>query len=684
MPTYTTADIRNIALVGHGGAGKTTLIEHLLNMAGATTRIGKVEEKNTVCDFEPEEKEHGHSLSSALAHLDYEGKRINIIDTPGYPDFLGQAMTAAPAVETAAVVIDATRGIQTVTRKMMKLAEERNLPRMIIISKIDHADIDLEGLVEALRESFGAACLPINLPADGGSRVADVLEHESGETDFSSVKSAHTAIVDQVVEVDDSLMEKYLAGEQPTPEKLHDAFEKALRTGHLFPICFCSTRNGAGLKELLAFFAKWAPSPLEGNPRPFMKTEGGGEEKPYFAVPDASKPLLAHVFKVATDPFVGKLAFFRVHQGTVKQNSQVMLNDGKKPLRIAHVLSVMGKEHKEVTEVVAGDIGAVAKIDEIHLGAVLHDSHELDTVHLRPIQLPRPMYGQGITPKSRGDEAKVGNAVAKLMDEDPTFVVERSMATHQTVARGLGELHMRIMIEKMKNRFGVEVTTEPPRIAYKETIAAKAEGHHRHKKQTGGAGQFGEVFLRVEPLPNDHDSGFEFVDDTFGGSVPKQFLPAIEKGVRQVLTTGAVAGYPLTGVRVSVYDGKYHPVDSKEVAFVTAGKRAFIDAVQKARPVVLEPFAEIEVTAPNDYMGDITADISGKRGRILGTDVLPGDQCAIRAAVPLSEVLNYASQLKSMTAGQGSFTMDYSHDEQAPPNVQQEIVAAFKGHGEED
>ena len=686
MATYTTADIRNIALVGHAGAGKTSLVERLLHDAGIIGRLGSVEDKNTVCDFEDEEKAHGHSLSSAVAHFDLDGKRYNLIDTPGAPDFLGAAIPVLSAVETAYIVVDATRGVQTVTRRMMSICAERRLPRMIVVNKIDAATPDqLDELVEHIRETFGNECLPANLPAGGGERVINIIDAEEGETDFSSVSDAHTNILDQIVEIDDSLLEGYLETGKVEKRALHDAFEKALREAHLVPILFVSSRTGVGAKELIDFTAGWAPSPLEGNPRPFeARTGEDAPEEEWHAEPNPERHAVAHVFKVTSDPFVGKLAVFRVHQGTVKANSQLQVNDEKKPVRIGHLLMLRGKEHDETDLAIPGDIIAVAKVEELKLNDVLHEPSIYTGLHLRPLPVPEPMMGVAIEPKSRGDEAKLSGAIHKLMDEDQTFKVERVEATHQTVARGLGELHLRIMLERLNNRFGIDVETSPQKVAYKETISAKAEGHHRHKKQTGGAGQFGEVFLRVEPLPKDHEAGFEFVDDTFGGSVPKQFLPAIEKGIRGVLAAGAFAGYPMTGVRVSVYDGKYHPVDSKEIAFMTAGKRAFIDAVGKARPALLEPFVHVEVTAPNEYMGDLTSDLIAKRGRISGTDVLPGDMCMIRAEAPLSEVMNYTSQLKSMTGGQGAFHMEYSHDEAAPSNIVQEVMATFKGHGEED
>ncbi|MDX2115823.1 MAG: elongation factor G [Planctomycetota bacterium] len=688
MSGYTTQDIRNVALVGHNASGKTTLVEAILHKLKLIGRPGTVQDGNTVCDFEPEEKHHKHSLSASFVSFDHEGAHINLVDTPGYPDFVGQAISVFPAVELVAVVIGADRGIQTMTRRLMKLAQEHDEPRMIIVNKIDDHVGECETLLAQIRETFGPECIPINLPTANGADVIDLWEHSDGATAFGSARDGHRALIEQVVEVDDALMATYLEqGERLEPHQLHDAFEKALRLGHLIPVVFCSARTGTGLDDLLHILAKLAPNPREGNPTQFLlKEKEGSAEKTWYARPDPQLEPVAHVFKVTNDQFVGKLAMVRVHQGTITPQSSLFLNDAKKPVKIGHLFKVFGKDTKEISSAQPGDIIALAKIDELHFNGVLHGSHELDSLRAKPLSLPKPMYGLAVEAKSRNDETKIGAALQKLMDEDPTFHAERTSATHEMVARGLGELHMRILLEKLHNRFHVDVTTKPPRIAYKETVTAKAEGHHRHKKQTGGAGQFGEVFLRVEPMNEPAESGemFEFIDETVGGSIPRQYLPAVEKGIRRVLGEGAVAGYPLTGVRVRVYDGKHHPVDSKEVAFVTAGRRAFIDAVAKARPALLEPFVDIEITAPASSMGDITADLSGKRGQVQSTDYIAGDMCIIRAKAPLSEMNNYSGQLKSMTGGQGSFVMDYSHDERTPPNVQAEIVAQYKPHAEED
>lgn len=685
MSARNAADLRNIALVGVTGGGKTTLSERLLFATGTIGRMGSVEKGDTVSDWTAEEKSHQHSLRPSVMHFEHEGHLVNLIDTPGLVDFVGHSIAAFPAAGTIAVVIDVHKGVETTTRRLMQVAADRNLPRMIIINKIEDAQTDLEALTGQIRDRLGSVCVPINLPAAGRESVVNVFDShdDAAETEFSSVSAAHTAIVEQVVEVDEDLMAEYLEkGDADALDKgkVHEAFEQALREGHLIPICYTSAKSGAGIDQLLHVFASLLPSPLEGNPRTFV-TEDGTEMQ---AEPEADKPLIAHVFSIASDPFVGKLGYFKVHQGVIKSKTEVHVDDEKKGVRISHVLKAQGKDTAEVDELGPGEIGVIAKIDEIGFDSVLHVGHDLDGLRLRPLPLPKPMYGVAVELKNHKDEAKFGPACAKLQAEDPCFKVERVAATKQTVMRGLGELHLRVVLEKLKDAFGIDVSTEPPKVAYKETIAGKAEGHHRHKKQTGGAGQFGEVYLRVEPLPQDHETGFEFVNATVGGSVPRQFMPAIEKGVRSVLADGAVAGYPMNGVKVEVYDGKFHPVDSKEVAFITAGKRAFIEAVRKARPTLLEPFVNLEITIPNEYMGDVTGDLSTKRGRVLDTDMESADVCVIRATAPLGELQNYSNELKSMTGGSGGYVMDYSHDEQTPPHVQQEVIAAFSPQEDED
>lgn len=683
MPAYSTKDIRNIALVGHAGCGKTTLAEALLHAAGAINTAGTVEKGDTVSDFTDEERRHGHSLFSSIVHLDYRDTHINLIDTPGMADFIGQAMTATPAVETVAVVINAAAGIEPVTRQMMEHAQQRKLCRMIIVNRIDTPEVDLEALVGEIQEAFGSACIPIDLPARDREHVVDVFEQSEGEAAFGSVEAAHTAVVDQVVEVDEDLMQTYLEQGDVDPGQLHAPFEKAMREGHLVPIVFVSARphqhpqQPIGVKELLDIFVKLAPSPLEGNPRPFIRAADAEQE--IHADPDPQKRVLAHVFAVRHDPFVGKLCAVRVHQGTVTPQTQLFVGDvehgeRRKPFKVGHLFKLQGKDHVEVDAAIPGDIVALVKVEEVRRDAVLHEAHEEDQIRLRPLSLPDPMQGLAVMAKKRGDEQKIADALHKLMDEDPSFKVMRNSTTHETVIQGMGDLHLRVILEKLSGRYHVEVDTRPPEVPYRETITAQAEGHHRHKKQTGGAGQFGEVYLRVEPL--ERGGGFEFVNDTFGGTIPAQFIPAVEKGVRQAIEQGVLAGYPVQDLRVSVYDGKHHPVDSKEVAFTAAGRRAFVDAFGKAKPVLLEPMADLEVTVASQHMGDIAGDLAGRRGRIIGSDIGQADHAVIRATAPLSEVMSYQSQLKSMTGGQGSFTMRMSHYEPVPAHLQQRIVGA--------
>ena len=680
MPSYTTADIRNVLVAGHGASGKTSLIDAMLFASKTVTRRGNTADGSSFSDFEKEEKDHKHSIYASILHADFNGKRINLIDSPGSPDLVGAAIACMPAVETVAVVINAQNGIEVVTRRVMEAAKDRNLCRAIIVNKIDMPEINLAGLVSQIQETFGHECLPINLPSGSGKAVVECLLNREGSSDFSAVADAHTAILDQIVEIDEGLMEKYLGGEEPNYEALHAPFEKAMDEGHVIPILFTDAKNNVGIGELLEAIARHFPSPEEGNPRPFLSGEGESQ-RPFEYHNEANKPLLAHVFKVTTDPFVGKLAIFRVHQGRAMGQSQVFIGHNKKAIKLGHVFQLQGKEHKEADAIIAGDLGAVAKIEEIHTNDVLHDDHALDSVHLRPLVFPTPMYGLAVTPKARGDEQKISGALTKLAEEDPTFHWHTDRQTHEMVINGLGELHLRLILEKLKNR-GLQVDTKPPKIAYRETIMNKAEGHHRHKKQTGGAGQFGEVFLRIEPL--ERGQGFEFVNEVFGGTIPGQFIPAVEKGVRELLDQGVIAGYPLQDVRVIVYDGKHHPVDSKEVAFKTAGKYAFKDAILKAKPALLEPIVNMDVIVPESHMGTITGDLSGKRGRIQGTDILPGGMAEVKAQAPLSEVMQYQSQLKSVTGGQGSFVMEFSHYEPVPPQVQQQIAAQYKPKAEEE
>lgn len=681
--SYSTAQIRNVALAGHPGAGKTTLFEALLHAGGAVQTAGTIERGTTVSDFDPIEKERGHSIDAAIASTDHAGIHVNLIDTPGYPDFRGPTLSALAAVETVTVVVDADTGIGYGTRRMMEYAQARRLCRVIVVNKIDHDGADLRALLDELRETFGNEVLPLNLPANGGSAVVDCFGAPTGDSDLGPVAEWHQRIIDQVVEINEQVMDHFLeVGEEGLAgQELHDAFEQCLREGHLVPVCFVSARTGAGVKELLDIAGKLFPHPGEANPPAFVKGTGDAAEA-ITAMPDPAAHVIADVFRIVNDPFVGKLGIFRVYQGTVKKDTQLFVDDGRKPFKVGHLFKMKGKDHVEVEHAIPGDIAAVAKVDDLHFDAVLHDSHDEDQIHLAPLEFPKPMFGLAVEAASKGHEQKLAIALHKLAEEDPCFHVEHEVETNETVIRGLSDLHLRINLQRLKDRFAVDVTTRPPRIAFRETIAANAEGHHRHKKQTGGAGQFGEVFLRIEPLPR--GSGFEFVDEVKGGTIPGQFLPAVEKGVRQVLTGGAVAGYPMQDVRVIVYDGKHHPVDSKEVAFIAAGKKAFLDAILKARPQVLEPIVDLEVAAPEAHMGDISGGLSAKRARISGTDALRGGEIVVKAQVPLSELEGYAAELKSITAGRGRYSLDFSHYEPVPPQVQAKLVEAYKPRHEEE
>ena len=601
----------------------------------------------------------------------------------GSPDFLGQSLPALEAVETAAIVVNAAVGIEPMALRMMEYAAARQLDRIVIVNRIDAPGVDLAGLLAQVQAAFGRECLPLNLPqtdkAGGGTRVVDCFYNRSGQSDFGSVDAAHRALVEQVVEVDAAFVDRYLSDGDIDAGELHVPLEQALREGHLIPVCFTSARTGAGVAELLDIIVKLLPHPGEANPPAFLKGEGDAAV-PMQAVPDPGKHVLAHVFKVTVDPFVGRLGILRVHQGTISRDSQLYIGDGRKPFKVGHLFMLQGRDHVEVARAIPGDIVAVAKVDEIHFDAVLHDAAEDDHIHLAPLPFPKPVHGLAIEPKRHGDEQRMWEIVSKLVDEDPCLKLQHVAGTNETILYGLGELHLRVLLERLRETYRFEVNTRPPRVAYRETITAKAEGHHRHKKQSGGAGQFGEVFLRVEPLAR--GAGFEFVDQVKGGTIPGQFIPAVEKGVREVLASGAIAGFPVEDVRVIVYDGKHHSVDSKEIAFVTAGRKAFLAALREARPIV-----HIEITAPEPALGDITGDLSSKRGVVTGTAngaMASGARTmVVRGQVPMSELTAYQSRLNALSSGQGRYTVELSHYEAVPPSVQQQLVGQFQVRDED-
>ena len=685
MAGYTSDQIRNIALLGHAGSGKTSLTEALLCKNGNLKVPGTVASCNTISDFSDQEKQAGHSLETSLLHLHTPHSCINLLDSPGNPDLFGRALTAVAAVETVALVINGTNGIEPVTRYGWQQLKAQHKCGLIVINRIDECTDNpakLEQLVSQIRDTFGDECLPINLPMVNGE-VADCYFRPdfSVPTAILSVEAAHQQLVDQIVEVDDALMELYLEqSESITVEQLHQPFETALCDNHLVPICFTSTTTGAGIDLLLRVFNELMPTPLEGNAPLFIKGEGADAVE-VNVVPDPERHVIAHTFKLSQDPFAGKLGVFRVHQGIVRSGSQLFVGSHKKPMRINQLFKLQGREQIPIQEAYPGEICAVPKADMLTFDAVLHDSHDEDYFHLAPLQFTTPVASLAITPHNQGDEQKLSDILHRIILEDPSLRIEHRERQNETVLLGLGNSHLQTALDKIAMVYRLEVDTHVPSIAYRETITQPAEGHHRHKKQNGGAGQFGEVFLRIEPLPR--GEGFVFVDAVVGGAIPGPFIPAVEKGVREVLRQGAIAGYPIQDVKVTVYDGKHHPVDSKEIAFVQAGKKAFIAAMESARPVILEPFVSLRISTPQHCIGDITGDLSNSRGVVTGTDSGEGNTLVIEANAPLADIADYSRRLKALTAGEGQYTIDFSHYDPVPIGVQKELIAAW-GHEESD
>lgn len=665
MPGYSTADIRNIALIGHSSAGKTSLAEAVLHATGVTNRLGSVADGTSVLDYTDEEKERGGSILPSLCHVSAEGKTINIIDTPGSPDFVGPAMACLAAVETGVCVISASAGIEVNTRRMMNKAAEYGLARMVVINKIDAENVDLSRLVSDVREVFGNECVCVNLPAPGGRGVVDCLGGSGGEAAFGSVEDWHTACVEAIVETDEALMEEYLDAGSIAPEKLREAVFRAVATGRLVPIVFTSATSEIGIQEFLRIVASCLPSPVEGKRRKLLRGDSEEEIEPR---PDG--PLRGLVFRVATDPRSNiKYSFVRVFSGTMRPDSSVYPGDERKAVRPGQLHKFIGAEHSEIDAGVAGDIVAVAKLD-LTVGTVLHDG---DGGQIEMPRFPTPMFALAIEPKSRGDTDKISAALHRFSEEDPCFVSERDPATGELVVRGMGDQHLRSVLDRMKRYMKLEVETRRPKIPYRETITGVAKNvEYTHKKQTGGAGQYARVVINIEP--NERGKGYEFIDQIFGGAIDQAFRPSVDKGIRAQMAEGVLAGYPVVDVKVYLVDGKTHPVDSKDIAFQIAGREAFKIAFEKAKPCILEPIVTLEVTAPTEFVGDLTGDIASRRGRPIGQESLPGGLTLIRAEIPLAEVADYSSRLSSITGGQGSYTLEFSHYEPVPANIQQQII----------
>lgn len=672
-----TADLRNVALVGHGDSGKTTLIEHLLHKTGAVSRLGKVADGTSVCDFDPEEKESKHTIDSSLVHVTFKGKYVNLIDTPGYPDFIRDAIGALRAVETAVVAVNAATGIAVNTRRTFQLAGKEGVARAIVVTKMDAENAKVEELLASISEQLGAICLPLNVPIGVGATFAGVVDvlnppasPPAGTSDVLS--GAKDRLLEAAVEVDDALLERYLNGDALSAPEIESVVTRAIVAGKLVPVLFTSSEKNLGLDEFLAAVATYFPSPKTGLRR-VPKSASGDKDVPL--EPDPSAHFSGQIFKTMTDPFVGKLSFFRIFSGTIKTDTNFYNPRTQKTEKLGHLQSVQGKEQKPIEEGIAGDICAISKIESLVISDTI--CTEKDPVVYPPIQYPKSLVSLAVEPKNRNDEGKISTSLHKLSDEDPTFISRRDPQTKELVISGNSSLHLTVVLSRLKRRFGVEVVTHPPRIPYMETITGKTEANYTHKKQSGGSGQYAKVFLRVEPL--ERGKGFEFENATFGGSIPAQYIPSCEKGVRSVMDKGAIAGYPMVDIKASVFDGKDHPVDSKDIAFQVAARNAFREACRNARPVLLEPVMNVEISIPTRCMGDITSDLNGRRGRVVGMDTV-GDMQVIKATVPLAELTTYSTELRSITAGEGSFSMEFSHHDVVPAKIQADIVAKAKAH----
>ncbi len=683
MGQYETKDIRNVAFVGHGASGKTSLVEGILFKAGATKRLGCVDEGTSVSDFDPEEKERKTTVDSSVLHCKWQDKEINVIDTPGYPDFIGGAIGALNAVETAVVVISATSGIQVNTQKMWDLASEAGLARVIVITKMDGDNIDYPALLESIQNAFGEECMPLMLPVGHGSGfkgVVDIFNQPDevpGEV-IGDVDGCREKLVEGIVSVCDTQLEKYLEGQEISDETLQGCFNTAIAAGSIVPVLCCENKTGLGVESVVDVIAKFTPSPEKDLSCKCTGADGdkdSEEEQDVEVSKDA--PFSAQVFKSITDPFVGKLSFFRIYSGILEGHPEIYNSRSKKNEKIGHMFRTFGKEQQEIKSAIPGDIVTISKIDDISVSDTLCDPST--KVKFKDIKFPNPMASLAIEPKSRGAEQKISETLNRLVAEDSTFKVSRDVQTHELVVTGMSNLHLEVVLSRLKSRYEIDVDSRQPKIPHKETITKKARAQYKHKKQTGGKGQYGEVYLRIEPL--ERGAGFEFTKKIVGGAIPSQYIPAVEKGLRETIAKGILSNNPIVDVKVELYDGTFHNVDSSEAAFKIAASKAFHLAFDDAKPVLLEPVVNIEVTIPSEFMGEITGNLSSRRGRVQGMDAF-GDLQVVQASIPMDEVKNYETELKSMTGGRGSYTMELSHYDIVPSHLVPAIIAEAKKDAE--
>ncbi len=689
--------IRNVALCGHGSSGKTTLVDKLLVLSGAVHAQPSVDEGTSICDFDPEEKLHKYTIEAKVLHLEHAGHRFHLIDTPGYPDFIGQTIGTFRAVDLALVVLNASAGIEVNSRRVFEEAGKAGIGRAIVINKMDSENIDFPALIESIQDTWGSRCVLFNVPVGQGQDFRGVVstleEGVAPEGALINPSQIRQPLVESIIEADEQIMERYFEGQLPTQEELSRLIVRSVAAGTLIPIVCCAAKTCVGLRELLDAIVLFGPAPGD------IRRVASKNSEQIQIVPDPSGPLIAQVFKTRIDPFVQKLSFIRVFSGFLKKDMIVPTTGTRKGTKLGPLLRVQAAQSEPIEEAGPGQIVAVAKMEDLHVGTVLGEWQ------LPPIEFPSPMVGLAVSPKSRGDETKLSGALQKVVEEDPTFRLERDSQTKELVMMGMSELHLAIVRERLARREKLEVETKEPKIPYRETIQASAEGMYRHKKQTGGRGQFGEVHIRMFPLPRgtdiaafvtkerfpemkeyhyDPEYNFLWVDSIVGGVIPSNFMPAVEKGFRDRIERGVIAGYRIQDVGVEVFFGKHHPVDSSEAAFRTAASMVFRNVFQQARPCLLEPIVVMSITVPEASVGDVYSDMSARGGRVLGSDAAGGGWQTIRAEVPLREVTTYARTLSSITGGQGSFTMEFSHYAVMPPHVQQEILAKAKLEEEEE